>query len=347
MFQRLITQDPEKALELAIPQELSVKLPPSISAHLENWVSGYGNVRTHYDCKAKDHGSCDLERSIETQDGQLKNAHTYGSRNAILNLEGIHYWGVSIGDDMAIAEHPYRVVQERGNQKDIYFAGEKLAFENPAQQNLFAEQMAQAERRAQILRKTVRYPVQAGSEGSIIYLEERYAVIPTPMSWADAHAEATAQNGRLVCIGSSLENEYVRSLLNDINASFGWIGLTDDPNRLGTTFNNDTNITSAVTLQASNGDWKWLSGDDVSSGFSNWTQGVEPNSTTFEYAALDTNDSTWQELNQNLVLPFVIEFDNGLEPNTNVVPIDGYRKVLVIPARFKDEGLIILEPLLQ
>ena len=145
-----------------------------------------------------------------------------------------------------------------------------------------------------------------------------------------------------VCIGSSLENEYVRSLLNDINASFGWIGLTDDPNRLGTTFNNDTNITSAVTLQASNGDWKWLSGDDVSSGFSNWTQGVEPNSTTFEYAALDTNDSTWQELNQNLVLPFVIEFDNGLEPNTNVVLIDGYRKVLVIPARFKDEGLIIL-----
>ena len=117
VFQRLITQDPEKALELAIPQELSVKLPPSISAHLENWVSGYGNVRTHYDCKAKDHGSCDLERSIETQDGQLKNAHTYGSRNAILNLEGIHYWGVSIGDDMAIAEHPYRVVQERGNQK--------------------------------------------------------------------------------------------------------------------------------------------------------------------------------------------------------------------------------------
>ena len=193
MFQRLITQDPEKALELAILEELSVKLPPSISAHLENWVCGHGNVRTHYDCKAKDHGSCDLERSIETQDGQLKNAHTYGSRNAILNLEGIHYWGVSIGDDMAIAEHPYRVVQERGNQKDIYFAGEKLAFENPAQQNLFAEQMAQAERRAQILRKTVRYPVQAGSEGSIIYLEERYAVIPTPMSWADAHAEATAQ----------------------------------------------------------------------------------------------------------------------------------------------------------
>ena len=37
-------------------------------------------------------------------------------------------------------------------------------------------------------------------------------------------------------------------------------------------------------------------------------------------------------------MPYIVEFDNGFEPRTNVAPIDGFRKVLVVPVRFRDEG---------
>ena len=37
-------------------------------------------------------------------------------------------------------------------------------------------------------------------------------------------------------------------------------------------------------------------------------------------------------------LPFVIEYDLGNEPAPNLVAAKGFRKVLVVPARFQDEG---------
>ena len=46
------------------------------------------------------------------------------------------------------------------------------------------------------------------------------------------------------------------------------------------------------------------------------------------------------EHNESLTLPYIIEYDNGFEPRTNIAPIDGFRKVLVIPVRFRDEGHI-------
>ena len=37
-------------------------------------------------------------------------------------------------------------------------------------------------------------------------------------------------------------------------------------------------------------------------------------------------------------MPFIIEYDLGGEPAPNPVEAKGFRKVLVVPARFQDEG---------
>jgi hypothetical protein len=75
-------------------------------------------------------------------------------------------------------------------------------------------------------------------------------------------------------------------------------------------------------------------------GYSNWIGGIEPNSTDKDYAALDFEGSegNWSDFNGSYRLPFIIEYDTVPEPATLSTPIDGYRKVLVIPARFQDEG---------
>ena len=76
------------------------------------------------------------------------------------------------------------------------------------------------------------------------------------------------------------------------------------------------------------------------SGYSNWVNAVEPNNTDKDYAAMDfeNREGNWTDLNGSYRLPFVVEYDSVAEPATLSTPVDGYRKVLVIPVRFQDEG---------
>ena len=94
------------------------------------------------------------------------------------------------------------------------------------------------------------------------------------------------KNGRLICIGSAAENSYAVQILSEANLTNSqiWIGATDNPLQQGSVLNKETNSTEAITISASNGDWKWLSGDDVSSGYTNWINSQEPNSTNFSFA---------------------------------------------------------------
>ena len=49
-------------------------------------------------------------------------------------------------------------------------------------------------------------------------------------------------------------------------------------------------------------------------------------------------DGHWLDVNAGFALPFIVEYDDTAEPATLSVAVNGYRKVLVIPARFQDEG---------
>ena len=132
---------------------------------------------------------------------------------------------------------------------------------------------------------------------------------------------------------------------------YAWIGATDDPDQNGSIWDSENNTTTIIDINATAGDWKWLAGTTTStgmvssldvhdSGYSNWVGGIEPNSTDKDYAALDFEGSegNWSDFNGSYRLPFIIEHDTVPEPATLSTPIDGYRKVLVIPARFQDEG---------
>ena len=71
-----------------------------------------------------------------------------------------------------------------------------------------------------------------------------------------------------------------------------------------------------------------------------WPGGVDPVDPTKNLGAMDwtTADGNWTDVNESYRLPFVIEYDLGNEPAPNSVAAKGFRKVLVVPARFQDEG---------
>ena len=80
--------------------------------------------------------------------------------------------------------------------------------------------------------------------------DSAYAIVEGP-TWEEAEANANKLGGHLVTINDEEENQWLYSNFGGGN----WIGITDK----------DTE-----------GDWKWISGDDVD--YTNWYQGQPSNS---------------------------------------------------------------------
>ena len=145
-------------------------------------------------------------------------------------LNGAAFYGVRMGNDIAIAEKPFRKLQNKPSSlPGLSLGGQAVSFKSEAEKDLFVEMVEIAERRARSTMTNVKYPIIAGSDGVKIFLERRYEVVATPVTWAAAHADATAKNGRLVCIGSAAENAYLQQLLSSANfaASSRVCGLID------------------------------------------------------------------------------------------------------------------------
>ncbi|MFL2913994.1 MAG: immunoglobulin-like domain-containing protein [Opitutales bacterium] len=341
LLTEIIQKSPNEALERALPRELieGTSIPPQIKKHLEKWEGGLADFDVFYGCKGGDHLNCEFSRYTNFSDGRKLKTFAFGRRKNLHSQKGLAVWGVSINDQFAVSDKSY-FEEESGV---LEFAGSPLTFSSTAEKDLFKTQSFQAERKAQAFRSSVQYPVIAGSNGVTIFLEQRYQVVTTPMTWAQAEANATAENGRLVCIGSVAEDAYVKEILskaNIVGTTQAWIGLTDNPDQNGTFLDKENNVTLQQAIFAEKGNWKWLSGDDVGDGYTNWINNLEPNSTSQSYGALDWTTGKWSSITAAEQRPFVIEFDNGFEPATNVVPIDGFRKVIVVPVRYRDEGFI-------
>jgi hypothetical protein len=352
IFKRLIQTNPEKALSSAIDARVIESLPSLIRTHLESWQHGTANVSSYYKCKGFDHSECVNEKRIILDKDTFFNVFTYGRREHIHNVKNLVYWGVSIEEELALSDSPVLTVADEDTEAH-FFSGAPITFASTAEKEFFLEQASLAEKRAQVQTSYVSYPVIAGSNGITVNLKKRYDLVLTPMTWEDANDKARDQNGRLVCINSAAENNYIQNLLfnappglddNDQNVTYAWIGATDDEDETGTTFNSETNSTTAIEINASKGSWKWLSGDKVADGYSNWKateipNGGEPNSTNESYAVMDKMDAGWAAIAKDgYELPFVIEYDDGGTTENNFRTINGFRKVLVVPARFRDEG---------
>ena len=198
----------------------------------------------------------------------------------------------------------------------------------------------------------------AGSSSLSDYYDKKYDLILTPMTWHDANNTAYGLNGRLAVIESEKENNFIHDQFKDAKVNgfdssgnqvnLAWIGATDSADQNGSSYDPETNASAIFEINASEGDWHWLDGKDIDETISDfdpefnamWLGGIEPSNGNKDFGAMDwsTAEGNWTDANETYRLPFIIEYDLGGEPAPNLVEAKGFRKVLVVPARFQDEG---------
>ena len=351
VLRKIIRGDPQRALSLAIDQSVIGGLPQSVRENLETWQADFVDLDAVHVCFDSRHPTGLIKRWITLPNGKRMRAWGFGKRRKLPTVKNLAVWGISMGEDMAMGETPYRAHQTPNGEKFVQLGHRRLSYEKEYEKNFFIGEIEKAEKESSLKSITVRYPMIASSTGLSQYIERKYDLNTTLATWSEAVQSANDRNGRLVSIGSLNENRIVWNLLQDAGyglsptnqrVNYAWIGATDNEDQNGSSWNDDTNTTSILEINATAGDWKWLAeGLDVSdSGYSNWVNAVEPNNTDKDYAAMDFENSegNWTDLNGSHRLPFVVEYDSLAEPATLSTSADGYRKVLVIPVRFQDEG---------
>ena len=98
--------------------------------------------------------------------------------------------------------------------------------------------------------------------------------------WTTAKQNCVSMGGYLVTITSAAENSFIFNLWPS-----GWIGLTDE-------------VTEGV--------WRWVTGETYS--YSSWNPG-EPNNAGNEDYIQFVGGGKWNDLPNNVSLPYVLEFD--------------------------------------
>jgi hypothetical protein len=362
-FYKIIKGDPEKAIEIAIQQSQLDILPASVSKHLEEWVSSIVDISTVHLCGKDGTANGQFRRFAKLPNKKIFEAYFYGKRNYLKSIKQLAVWGVTMKDVAAFSDQAIRVIPQTNNDKTHYSVSlGEIEFNVDSIKGLLAlsKRVKQSE---QLAARTgvVSYPVVAGSDGTINLIDARYSVSNAVATWSQAQNVAFDNNKTLVNIESDEENKIVFNLLRDAEAiglfpesenntttlQYAWIGATDANDTNGSTYNSELDVFENIQLNASEGNWFWQNGNQVSpSIYSNWKDGVIPESNTTslgnqDYAAIDFNytvasDSSWVDLNQTYRLPFVLEDANSSEVKV-IAATNGKRKVLIVPSRFRDE----------
>ena len=355
VMQKIIRGDPKTALRLAIPRNQQMTLPAIVENHLERWESDFADISSMHVCFDPRHQGCHINRTATMKDGRKLRAWVFGKRKNLPSINGLAVWGISIGDDFAISDQSVEL-SSAAKKKSIRFGGEEYMYSHAEELGLFQHEVQASERRSYLHRIPVRYPRFASSSGLTGYYERKYDLFTSPKSWDDANSIAAERNGTLVVIGSKAENNLISRLLNPDHIDyFGfddqnqtvemtWIGATDNEYENSSIYNLDTNTSTVVSLNASEGNWKWMNGTDIGDGpYQNWFDGNESNTSVYpdqDYGVLDWSEenATWKDVNKTFRLPFIVEYTLEDEPVNLNTPITGHRKVFIVPARFEDEA---------
>ena len=120
-MKRLIREDPETALDLAVPYQFRREFPPEITAQLETPVSNFAQFQLNVYCSnpghAEDehagHGHAESEyERIAKFGGNRYEAHTYGGRFNVTTKDLLSIHGIAIDEVLAMADDPVRVLSE-------------------------------------------------------------------------------------------------------------------------------------------------------------------------------------------------------------------------------------------
>ena len=212
ILQSIIRGDPCKALEMAIDEEKLKSLPGLILRNMEVWQSEYADLEAMHVCYDPKHPKGLIKRTVRFQNGKNFRAWVYGKRLNLQSRKGLSIWGISIGDDLAVSDLPYRE-KEIAGEAIIALGDEQIKYANEYEKDLFLREIRESERRSSNRSHQVTYPLLAGSSGITQYYEKRYKVYDGLYTWTDAVQIANAQNGRLATIDSAEENRLIWNLL--------------------------------------------------------------------------------------------------------------------------------------
>ncbi|MDA7790543.1 hypothetical protein N8988_00625 [Opitutales bacterium] len=288
VMQKIIIGDPKSAISLGIPEQTAEKLPEIVRRNLEKWESSLANVKTAHSCFSTDHQGCEIRREAKFNDGRHMRVWTFGSRKGFGTVSNLSVWGVSIGQDFAMADSPLQVFEESDTTGSARFGGDTYTYTSLAERNYFSYLINEAERRVGSFQGgSIQYPLAMGSGRTMgTVLGNRYTIKAEPARFDQAYEDAI-NSGTLLQIESQEENDFICELLSGnllkgqegINLDFVpwiWLGATDDENQSGIGYNRAERETTDFNLSASEGNWKWLNGQDVNKTYSNWAGGINP-----------------------------------------------------------------------
>ena len=175
----LIEQDPQRALELAVPHAVQRQLPAEVLTLLERQVDASGDLMTMATTLDGNRG-CQIDRKVTLRDGQVFDAYTYGRRGAIPTRDNIAIHGVALDDKLALSEFPGRVLDP----------SELIARVEAGQSVGVSQEQTDA----------ADGPVLAFGDGQLIrYADETEAIAALLL------AEATEQSGATAAVAADLD----------------------------------------------------------------------------------------------------------------------------------------------
>lgn len=152
---QLIKDDPQSAVELAVPAHVRRRMPAEIQQEVEEAVSGYGDylvmVFDEADARTGEFTRSRTQRKV-VLDGKTYEARVYGYKLGMTTKLNIALRGVVIDGVIALAESPVRVLEaeERdvltgGQGVDVEVGGKVQHFESEEQVERFKEKLKKQE----------------------------------------------------------------------------------------------------------------------------------------------------------------------------------------------------------
>jgi hypothetical protein len=108
----LISKDPQRALELAVPESVRRTLPAEIQSELEERVNGRGDLKVAaaLALPGREREVPAVSRTVSIA-GREFEAYTYGRRESAMSRKGLTIHGIALDGQLALSEWPARVLE--------------------------------------------------------------------------------------------------------------------------------------------------------------------------------------------------------------------------------------------
>ena len=130
VLSKIIRGDPKRAFELALPREELDDLPKPVSQEMENWEVDTITVSAQHVCFDLNHPRGIIQRKAHLGGARTFRAWTYGKYGKLPTISNLPIIGLSLGEDLAISEDPFLVVEKAENVGSIVMAQESFKYSN-------------------------------------------------------------------------------------------------------------------------------------------------------------------------------------------------------------------------